>query len=219
MANPPSFVDKTGFSLPSTTQFMGGDELNQLFQLIRGDHLTEAIQQAAIDGLVTALAAKAALSHTHPQSDITNLISDLAAKATLSHTHLKADITDFTSRSFIQFSLTAIGGNGRFMPMYGDAINLASEIQTQTKFQSAMTAKSLQIYVAQVGDTPNEGIVLRDDGVDTAISIQGVTTTGQKETSIMSVPIAAGSLLSYQITKGSQTNFFQIHGVLEVDTP
>ncbi|MDP9267265.1 MAG: hypothetical protein M3P27_02935 [Acidobacteriota bacterium] len=42
----------------------------------------------------TALNAKAALSHTHPEADVTSLVSDLAGKAAASHTHVLADVTD-----------------------------------------------------------------------------------------------------------------------------
>lgn len=43
----------------------------------------------------TALAGKAATSHTHAQADITNLVTDLAGKAASVHTHTASAITDF----------------------------------------------------------------------------------------------------------------------------
>jgi hypothetical protein len=42
----------------------------------------------------TALNGKAAVSHTHAESDVTSLVSDLAGKAAASHTHVLADVTD-----------------------------------------------------------------------------------------------------------------------------
>lgn len=45
----------------------------------------------------TQLDGKAALSHTHAESEITNLVSDLAGKAALSHTHSEAEVTNLTS--------------------------------------------------------------------------------------------------------------------------
>jgi hypothetical protein len=44
----------------------------------------------------SALAAKAALAHTHAQADVTNLVTDLAAKASSTHAHSGADITSGT---------------------------------------------------------------------------------------------------------------------------
>jgi hypothetical protein len=44
----------------------------------------------------SALAAKAALAHTHAQADVTNLVADLAAKAATTHAHSGADITSGT---------------------------------------------------------------------------------------------------------------------------
>lgn len=44
--------------------------------------------------LVSALAGKASLSHTHAQSDITNLVTDLSNKAASTHTHAQSDVTN-----------------------------------------------------------------------------------------------------------------------------
>lgn len=49
------------------------------------------------DATATALAGKAATSHTHAQADVTNLVSDLAGKAATSHTHAQADVTNLVS--------------------------------------------------------------------------------------------------------------------------
>lgn len=43
--------------------------------------------------LSTALSGKAALSHTHVESDVTSLVSDLAGKAPTVHTHAQSDVT------------------------------------------------------------------------------------------------------------------------------
>lgn len=47
-------------------------------------------QQTALDG-------KAALSHTHPQSDVTGLTTALSGKAATVHTHVATDVTDFST--------------------------------------------------------------------------------------------------------------------------
>jgi hypothetical protein len=52
-----------------------------------------ALVMGDIANLVTTLAAKADLNHSHPQSAITNLVADLAAKAALSHGHVIDDVT------------------------------------------------------------------------------------------------------------------------------
>ena len=57
------------------------------------DSIPAGIPQASIDGLVAALAAKAATSHTHAQSDITNLATALGAKASLSSAAFTGAVT------------------------------------------------------------------------------------------------------------------------------
>lgn len=47
-----------------------------------------------VTGLTAALAGKAASSHTHAEGDVTGLTAALAGKAATSHTHTEADITD-----------------------------------------------------------------------------------------------------------------------------
>jgi hypothetical protein len=49
--------------------------------------------QSEVTGLVTDLAGKAAASHTHAQSEVTGLVTDLAGKAATTHTHAQADVT------------------------------------------------------------------------------------------------------------------------------
>ena len=46
--------------------------------------------------LNSALAGKAASTHTHAQSDVTGLVSALSDKAATSHTHTASDVTDFS---------------------------------------------------------------------------------------------------------------------------
>ena len=60
---------------------------------------------ANVDGLQTALDAKATLSHTHSISNITNLQATLDGKAAASHTHTIAQI------SGLQSALDAVGGS------------------------------------------------------------------------------------------------------------
>jgi hypothetical protein len=50
-----------------------------------------------VTGLVTALAGKAPISHTHGEADITGLATDLAGKAASVHTHVSSQITDATA--------------------------------------------------------------------------------------------------------------------------
>lgn len=73
------------FNIPVTaTQFNGS-----------GIGLT-GITQNQITSLVSDLAGKAAVVHTHAQSEITNLVSDLAGKSAISHVHAGEDITSGT---------------------------------------------------------------------------------------------------------------------------
>lgn len=64
--------------------------------------------------LVTALAAKAGLVHTHVEGDVTNLTSDLAGKAALVHSHTEADVTglvsDLAGKQPLATPLTTIAG-------------------------------------------------------------------------------------------------------------
>ena len=53
--------------------------------------------QADVTGLVTALAGKAPTSHTHAEADVTGLVTDLAGKAASVHTHTSSQITDATA--------------------------------------------------------------------------------------------------------------------------
>lgn len=48
---------------------------------------------ASVDGLSTALAGKAAGTHSHAQSDISGLSASLAGKAAAAHTHSTGDVT------------------------------------------------------------------------------------------------------------------------------
>lgn len=55
------------------------------------------IAEADVTSLVTDLAGKAAVSHTHTESQVTNLVSDLAGKAATVHTHAESDVTNLVS--------------------------------------------------------------------------------------------------------------------------
>jgi len=52
---------------------------------------------AEVIAATSAVAGKAAASHTHAQADVTGLVSDLAGKASSTHTHAQADVTNLTT--------------------------------------------------------------------------------------------------------------------------
>lgn len=56
-----------------------------------------AAEMADIDGLSTALAAKADSSHGHGMADITDLAATLAGKAAATHAHAITDVTDLAA--------------------------------------------------------------------------------------------------------------------------
>lgn len=56
--------------------------------------LADYYNKSQVDNLVNA---KAALSHTHAQSEITGLVTALAGKSATGHTHTSSDITDFAT--------------------------------------------------------------------------------------------------------------------------
>lgn len=84
----PSFV------ADEVLRVIGGVNATTMSSIFYGDgsNIT-GITQAQITGLVSALAGKSAVGHTHAQSDITGLVAALAAKSDVGHTHVQADIT------------------------------------------------------------------------------------------------------------------------------
>lgn len=83
---------------------------------------THTHAQADVTGLVSALSGKAASSHTHAQSDITNLVSDLAGKASSSHTHTASAITDFSEAVDDRVAALLVQGSNVTLT-YNDAAN------------------------------------------------------------------------------------------------
>jgi hypothetical protein len=63
----------------------------------RTDIALNALPESKIASLISDLAGKSAVGHTHPESDIVNLISDLAGKAATNHTHAESDVINLVS--------------------------------------------------------------------------------------------------------------------------
>lgn len=103
-----------------------------------------AIAQADVTDLVTALAGKAATSHTHAQSDITGLSTALAGKADVGHTHEAEDITDFASAvAAVGVSQGYLTGN-ETITLSGDLSGSGATAITATIANDAVTYAKLQ---------------------------------------------------------------------------
>lgn len=59
--------------------------------------------------LTSAVAGKAATSHTHVQSDVTGLVAALAGKADAAHTHAQADVTSLVTDLASKQAMSAKG--------------------------------------------------------------------------------------------------------------
>lgn len=107
----------------------------------------------------TALAGKAASTHTHVESDVTGLVSDLAGKAASVHTHAESDVTglvsDLAGKQASSVKLTAIAalsnaagaltndGSGNFSYV---AAGGGGGVAGQNAFRAYMTSTSGAIY-------------------------------------------------------------------------
>ncbi len=100
--------------------------------LVQGSDVTLSCADEASNDRVTVTVAASITSvpaHTHPESDITNLVTDLAGKAPLSHTHAAADINAGTlalSRGGAAADLSATGPGFLKQATTGAAVTVAA---------------------------------------------------------------------------------------------
>lgn len=108
-----------------------------------------AIVQSKIANLVSDLASKAPLIHTHTVSDITGLQSELDSKATLGHSHTIAHVTDLQStldgKAALTHSHTSAqisNFNGAVSSVIGDTIQAGDNVTVNYNAGSGITTIS-----------------------------------------------------------------------------
>lgn len=116
-------------------------------------HLTNT---AMVDGtaILTRLAAKADISHTHEMTEVTGLTSALMGKASVSHTHSADDVMDgTTNKAYTAIEKTKLSGVAPEATANDTDANLkartnhtgAQAIGTVTGLQAALDAKQMAI--------------------------------------------------------------------------
>lgn len=140
-------------------------------------HAVILAAKANTSDMTTALAAKAALSHTHAQSEITDLVSALAGKAAASHTHTISQISDVTNQIVVPSpnTLKTASGNSNSM---STLISVAS-VTIPTSVRGV-------VDVTVSGDTPAPGsgyaiyygIALYKNGVLIGTAVTGTQNGG-----------------------------------------
>ncbi|MBS1875406.1 MAG: hypothetical protein JSU00_19490 [Acidobacteria bacterium] len=150
-------------SLPFTIQNNGtAVGTRRALNLIQGANMALSFADDAGNDRVTVTVALGSVpSHIHPESDIINLVTDLAAKAPLSHTHAAADVASGTlalPRGGTAADLSATGPGFLKQASAGAAVTVAA---LATGDLPPHTHTSAQISDATAAATAST-VVLRD---------------------------------------------------------
>lgn len=161
---------------------------------------TQAI--STIDGLQTALDAKAATSHSHAISDVSGLQTALDGKSSSSHSHAISDVTGLQTALDAKASTSSLSG---YQPLDSDLTSIA-ELTTTTFGRSlltladaaALTASANAFTSSLKGLAPASGggtaTFLRADGNWAAPTVNQPSVSSQTSTSSLTPDLATYSI-------------------------
>ena len=148
--------------------------------------------------LNTALAGKAASTHTHAQSDVTGLVSALSGKAATSHTHTASDVTDFSEAVDDRVSALLVAGTDISLS-YNDASNTLTITSTASGGGGgAIEGNYMAFYPHHISNYDTY----------TLIGVGSLTMSGSRYTPEASVgtPLGRAQRVQVRFTVSSTTN-------------
>lgn len=148
--------------------------------------------------LNTALAGKAASTHTHAQSDVTGLVSALSGKAATSHTHTASDVTDFSEAVDDRVSALLVAGTDISLS-YNDASNTLTITSTASGGGGgAIEGNYMAFYPHHISNYDTY----------TLIGVGSLTMSGSRYTPEASVgtPLGRAQRVQVRFTGSSTTN-------------
>lgn len=148
--------------------------------------------------LNSALAGKAASTHTHAQSDVTGLVSALSGKAATSHTHTASDVTDFSEAVDDRVSALLVAGTDISLS-YNDASNTLTITSTASGGGGgAIEGNYMAFYPHHISNYDTY----------TLIGVGSLTMSGSRYTPEASVgtPLGRAQRVQVRFTGSSTTN-------------
>ena len=148
--------------------------------------------------LNSALAGKAASTHTHAQSDVTGLVSALSGKAATSHTHTASDVTDFSEAVDDRVSALLVAGTDISLS-YNDASNTLTITSTASGGGGgAIEGNYMAFYPHHISNYDTY----------TLIGVGSLTMSGSRYTPEASVgtPLGRAQRVQVRFTVSSTTN-------------
>ncbi len=192
--------------------------------------LINGITKYVMDAIQTSLDGKAALSHTHAESDVTGLTTDLAGKAASVHTHAESDITNLTTdlsgkastshdhkravEIIVTAPATAVTTSDAVSFPAPSIINGMNLVRAQARVDTAGTTNATTVQVRNMTKYSS------NDALSTAVSIASGATIGTAGTVNTSYDdVATDDVIKVYVTAISTTAPKGLTVVLEYQLP